>query len=218
MPTIHTVAQGETLTGIAKKYKYSSWQKIYNHSANAEFKALRDNPNIIFPGDKVVIPDIEPRYIGVATTKQHVFCLKRPKEMFRMKIQNGAGGALEGAKAVLDVGGQRIEAKLDDTGLLEVPLPEGYDQTGSLEIYLDEDSDEPSHLYEIQLAHLDPIGTLSGVQARLNALGYECGVVDGVMGNNTRDGVEAFQDEYGLDIDGIPGPKTKAKLREVYGY
>lgn len=217
MPTIHTVAQGETLTGIAKKYKYSSWQKIYNHAANAEFKALRDNPNIIFPGDKIVIPDIEPRYIGVATTKQHVFCLKRPKEVFRMKLQGGGGQPLAGKRVVLKVGGQVIDGVLADDGLLEVELPDDYASTGAVDVYMEDGSATPSHSYELQLGHLDPVDKLSGVQARCNALGFDCGIADGVMGAKTRAGVKSFQAAQGLDIDGVPGPLTKAKLKQVYG-
>lgn len=60
---------------------------------------------------------------------------------------------------------------------------------------------------------------LTGVQYRLNALGFGSGRVDGVMGPITKKAVLAFQKEYPpLKADGIPGPKTQAKLVEVCGY
>ena len=40
--------------------------------------------------------------------------------------------------------------------------------------------------------------------------------VDGVFGKNSKQAVKDFQSDYGLVADGIPGPKTKAKLEEVW--
>lgn len=39
--------------------------------------------------------------------------------------------------------------------------------------------------------------------------------IDGIFGNGTRSAVQAFQRKYGLEADGIVGPKTWAKLLEV---
>ena len=60
---------------------------------------------------------------------------------------------------------------------------------------------------------------LTGVQYRLNALGFGAGPVDGIMCLRTRKAVLAFQRGYPpLMVDGIPGPKTQARLCEVCGY
>lgn len=67
MPKTHTVAQGETLTRIAKKHKFASWKTLYESPDNADFRALRKDPNIIYPGDQLIIPDKEPRFFSVAT-------------------------------------------------------------------------------------------------------------------------------------------------------
>jgi len=50
------------------------------------------------------------------------------------------------------------------------------------------------------------------LQTTLNAKGYSCGTVDGVFGVKTDAAVRAFQRDNGLDVDGIVGPKTWAKL------
>lgn len=217
MPKTHIVAQGETLRRIAKKHNFGSWQKIYDHPDNAEFRALRQNPEIIFPGDKVVIPDIAPQAVSVSAGKRHVFRLKREKEIFKIKINNGKGRAWVGKRVVLTVDGQRLDTTIGADGMVSLELPKGTETDGKMEIFLNANSDQPTHQVEVKLASLDPVETLSGVQARCNMLGFECGVADGVMGAKTRSGVMGFQAAHGLDVDGVPGPMTQAKLKEVYG-
>jgi N-acetylmuramoyl-L-alanine amidase len=69
----------------------------------------------------------------------------------------------------------------------------------------------------LELGHLDPVDELSGVQARCNLLGHDCGVVDGIMGSNTRQGIKAFQTHNSLEVDGIAGPLTQQALQKAYG-
>ena len=52
-------------------------------------------------------------------------------------------------------------------------------------------------------------------QMDLKYLGYYGGAIDGIVGNGTISAYEAFQKDYGLDVDGIYGPKTDAKLIEI---
>lgn len=50
------------------------------------------------------------------------------------------------------------------------------------------------------------------LQAKLNALGYDCGSVDGSFGSKTLSAVKAFQSKNGLTADGVVGPLTWAVL------
>ncbi len=218
MPTTHTVAQGETLARIAKQHKFASWETIYNHADNKSFREKRPDPNIIFPGDQIKIPDKEDRMASGATNSTHVFRVKKPEvEKFRVKIQSDSGKPWVGKRVVLNVGGQSIDAPIGPDGLIEIDLPNGNENGGELKVFMDPNSDEPTHEYEVQLGHLDPVEELSGVQARCNLLGFDCGVADGIMGSKTRAGIKEFQADNSLDVDGVPGPMTKGKLKDVYG-
>jgi peptidoglycan hydrolase-like protein with peptidoglycan-binding domain len=53
------------------------------------------------------------------------------------------------------------------------------------------------------------------LQERLNALGYNCGKVDGIFGPKTLTAVKAFQKAKHLTVDGIVGPKTWAALNST---
>lgn len=55
-------------------------------------------------------------------------------------------------------------------------------------------------------------------QKKLIKLGYYCGSdgADGVFGQNTDHAVKLFQTDFNLDVDGIIGKQTKAKINELY--
>lgn len=217
MPTIHTVAQGDTLTRIAREYKYGSAMALYNHPDNADFKALRPDPNIIFEGDEIVIPDILGKKIAVRSGRTHIFCVKKPREYFRLQVESLSGKALANTRIVVDMGGEKIDTMTDGNGMLEIEMTQGTECDAKLDVYTKPDSQEPDFTFKAKLTYLDPVEELSGVQARCNALGFDCGVADGIMGAKTRAGVKGFQAKHKLDVDGVPGPLTKAKLKEVYG-
>jgi len=63
---------------------------------------------------------------------------------------------------------------------------------------------------------------LTGVQYRLNAVGFGAGPVDGILGPKTKRAIRKFQETYHgshqLRVDEIPGPKTQAALVNICGY
>ena len=56
----YTIKSGDTLSAIAKRNGFASWQEIYFHPDNAAFRKKRPNPDRIFPGDVLMIPDDSP--------------------------------------------------------------------------------------------------------------------------------------------------------------
>jgi hypothetical protein len=63
-----------------------------------------------------------------------------------------------------------------------------------------------------------PVEHLTGVKFRLNHLGYAAGPPVHVNDDKCQRAVRAFQKDYQLKVDAIPGPKTQAKLFEICGY
>jgi hypothetical protein len=77
--------------------------------------------------------------------------------------------------------------------------------------------------WDLMIGALNPIqeeapdaDCLSGVQQRLNNLRFDCGAITGVMNDQTRDSITAFQHTYGVTESGAPDPATQAKLQEVH--
>lgn len=58
MSSTYVVRRGDTLVRIARDHGFDSWRTIYNHPDNARFRSSRPNPDRIFPGDRIVIPDV----------------------------------------------------------------------------------------------------------------------------------------------------------------
>src|SRR4051812_7845845 len=57
MSTRYTVRPGDSLSSIATRNGFSSWRDIYDHPDNALLRARRPTPNVIVPGDVIIIPD-----------------------------------------------------------------------------------------------------------------------------------------------------------------
>lgn len=54
--------------------------------------------------------------------------------------------------------------------------------------------------------------TIKQIQCLLTYLGYSPGAIDGANGKNTQAAIRAFQADYGLTADGIPGALTQKML------
>ncbi|MEW5977109.1 MAG: peptidoglycan-binding protein [Acidobacteriota bacterium] len=213
----YTVEPGDCLSSLARQFGLYSWRTIYDAPENSGLRKLRPNPNILFPGDEVFIPASQEKTVDGETQKRHKFVAKKPRTMIRLLISDVMQRPLAGKKFTLVVESSRVEDTIPGNGIVEVEIdPQA--RTGLLIIHPEIASkDDPPWVRQLELGHLDPVSTMTGIQARLNNVGFNSGKVDGILGPITRSAVKAFQKRYGLKVDGIPGPKTQAELRRVHG-
>ncbi|MHC4399783.1 MAG: LysM peptidoglycan-binding domain-containing protein [Planctomycetota bacterium] len=73
MSTVYVVRRGDTLTRIARDHGFDSWRTIYNHPDNAAFRRQRPNPDLIYPGDRIVIPDVVTAVTATGATRIPAF-------------------------------------------------------------------------------------------------------------------------------------------------
>ena len=216
MATTHIVRQGECLSSIARSYGFSNWRTIYDHPQNAGFKQKRPNPNLIYPGDEIFIPDKDPKLESRGTDKKHKFQVKAQKTLLRIVIADEDGQPYSRHRYRLSIGEDVYEGATGEDGLIEMEIPV-HAEEGELTVWGTEGPPTLECTWTLKIGHLDPIEELTGVQARLNNLGFDCGSVDGIIGPRTRTAVRAFQEKHRLAVDGIPGPQTQAKLLAVHG-
>src|SRR5882672_4091904 len=117
--TIHEVQQQECLSSIAKKYGFVSWRTIYDHPRNADFRRKRPNPNHLYPGDEIFIPDRELKRLDRATEQRHRFVLKTRTTLLRIVVEDENGRALEHKKYKLIVNDKTYKGETESCGLIE---------------------------------------------------------------------------------------------------
>ncbi len=207
----HTIKQGECISSLAGKYNLLL-HTIWNHPANTDLKKQRENPNVLFPGDVVVIPEQQIKSVSGETGIRHTFRRKGLLEHLCIQLQDKDGEPRRFLSYRIMLEGQIREGKTDERGVLEESIPPNA-QKGLLMIGQRADVEE----YHLQIGYLDPITTVSGVQKRLNNLGWECGPEDGVLGPKTREAIARFQQHAGLTVTGELDERMRQKLVEIHG-
>ena len=215
----HTVVQGEYLSEIAKRYGFGSYKTIWDHPENAALKKQRENPNVIFPGDRLFIPDKASKQVSGDTTQLHRFVLNGEKLKLRLVLEDLYEKPIADAQCELRIDNESFSLKTDGHGKIEKDIKPGAHK-GMLTI---KDPQTPIKDIQlpIQIGHLDPVDEVSGQKARLNNLGYFAGPFDGKSEAENKalflSAVEEFQCDHALAVDGKCGPATQAKLKQVHG-
>jgi N-acetylmuramoyl-L-alanine amidase len=217
MGQTHTVEQGEFLSSIALDYGFSDFHTIYDHPQNADFKRNRPDPNVIYPGDQLYIPDKADKQESAATDQIHKFQIKSSKLLLKIRLKDVEDNPMGNEPFTLIVGNLRKKGTTDGGGLLQQEIPADA-REGELRL-------DKAHLkWNLRIGYLDPVDShgndpaiITGIQARLNNLGFLCGPADGVLGARTKSALEAFQKKFGLGVSGTPNTTTRSKLADLHG-
>lgn len=204
----YTVKQGDCISSIAKKNGLF-WEKVWDHPNNSQLKQKRKDPNILYPGDIVFVPDKEEKEESGATEQRHRFRKKGvPAKLHLQLLEDDEPRANESYTLIID--GNLLSGTTDSDGRLEQTVPP---DGKNAKLLVGESQDE----YILNLGHIDPVDTVVGVQARLNNLGFGSGKLDGVLGPETKAALKRFQTKYELPESGEPDDATQKKLFEVHG-
>jgi hypothetical protein len=205
MPTTLIVSPGDSIPSIAKDNGFF-WETLWNHPNNAALKSKRKDPNLLFDGDEVFVPDLDLKQEARPVDARHKFKLKGEQVKFKLQLLM-MGEARKNEPYTLVVDGTIYSGTTSGEGRLEHVLPANA-KSGVLKLKAGKEE------YPVRIGHLNPIDTVSGVQQRLNNLGLNAGAEDGEMNDALKAALIAFQNKYQLSPSGdIDGP-TKAKLEE----
>jgi hypothetical protein len=216
MGYLYRVAQGDCVANIAEQCRFANWRTIYFDPRNNDLRRKRPNPNILFPGDEIYIPDRDPGEKSAATDQKHTYVLKRQPVKIRLRIRDRNGVALGNKEYRLKIGDRTYEGRTDSDGLIEQEIAPTANQ-GELTVFFDEDQDDYEDCtWPLQLGAMDPIDEVSGIQGRLNNLGISCGAVDGITGPRTKAAIREFQSRVGLSVTGAIDDTLRAKLQSAH--
>ena len=206
---VHVTQPGDCISSLAEQFAFLSWRTIYDDPQNKRLAAARPNPNELTPGDKVFIPQKQPRIEKSPTGTRAVYHVLATSTRLRIAFEGKRVNDYE-----LSVGGQKFTGQVAEGGLIDHLIPASATD-GDLVL---RPVDVPGHEdhWKILLGVLDPIAQLTGVQARLNNLGFPC-PVDGNLGRETAAAILAFQRWRGLSPqDGKLNAATRAEIQVVH--
>jgi N-acetylmuramoyl-L-alanine amidase len=204
MAVTHIVKQGETLSGIAAQHGFGNFRTIFDHPNNAALKARRD-PHVLFPGDRVFIPDRIEKNENRQTGAVHVFATEIRPLLLRLKLLDLDRNPI--ANAICDVGvetppppvkkdapppkPETQKIPTDAAGFLERRPIAPRVRHGEVTAHIppkkkpppppNKDTPPPPEpkettvKFDLKIGSLNPPTKLSGQQARLNNLGYFAG-------------------------------------------
>lgn len=203
----HTVVQGEHLSRIAARHGFAL-ATLWDHPDNAALRRLRGNPDVLLPGDVVVIPDRELKAVASPSGAHLRFVLKRAPLMLKLAFVDLQGKPIAAARVQLRLGGA-VDLVTDGDGRIEHAI-DARDERGEVVL--------AQGVAELRVGHLDPIDEDAGVRARLSNLGYLIGPVeDADDGEELRLALQEFQADHELPFTGELDDATRAKLADVHG-
>jgi hypothetical protein len=211
----HTVQQGECISYIAHANGFVPCT-LWQHTDNRELREKRSDPNVLLPGDVVVVPDRTVRYVKCATGKKHTFRRKGIPEVLDLQLRDAHDEprSYEPYELIIE-GRESVYGETDENGRLYERMPWNAAKA-TLRLR------DGQETYELSLRHLDPLSTdgaanPSGIQARLNNLGYSCGEVTDTLGERTKIALYCFQIDSGLEPSGEPDEATLSALEAAHG-
>jgi hypothetical protein len=200
---LHTVAQGDCISSIAKQYGVP-WDVLWNHPDNAALREKRKDPNVLYPGDSVSVPDRNVDYEPCATDQRHQFQMKAQKAKLRLRILQEDKPRVGEAYRLEIEGFIAASGKIDSSGFVTESLPPGA-TSGKLYVGTGLTQD----VYSLNFGVLDPIDTPEGVAGRLLNLGYGA--------DNLKEAISAFQQKEKLPVNGEADDATRARLVSRFG-
>jgi N-acetylmuramoyl-L-alanine amidase len=212
--TRHVVAPGECMWTLAHEHGYDQdalW------SANPSLKEQGRLPNVLAPGDIVVLPARDPaKPVDVRAGTRVTIEVKAVLPRARLYFQDAEGKPRAGlgfvARVVTRDGTEHVwEGTTNGDGGFDESVPA---DSRTLDVVLKVEP-EPRR-YHFRFGHLDPSKTMSGVQGRLRNLGYDCGEERGELGPLTRRSLRDFQAERELPSTGTDDDATRSKLETLY--
>ncbi|MEM6291737.1 MAG: hypothetical protein AAGA54_10745, partial [Myxococcota bacterium] len=164
----HRVEPGDSVLKLAYAAGLRTWKELWDHRDNAELRARRADPQTLYPGDVLAIPDRDPSpEPRCPVNKVHRFQLTRPRAWLNLAFHDACGDPLADTRFELEVGYDTHAGRTDAEGLLSVEI-DPTQERGRVTLWLD----DPSEVLElpIDIGHLDPRDETSGAVGRLRNL------------------------------------------------
>lgn len=205
------VAQGDSAESLAYQHGHFL-DTVWLHPNNAALRKLRQNPHILFPGDALFIPAIEPKQAPASTDHRHRFKRRGVPSSLSFQLRAVFGEVIANAPYRLELADQVLTGTTGADGTVTTPLMPDM-QSATLTVQW---QGQPLKI-ELGMRQLDPIDRMEGVQKRLQNLGFYTGEINGQFSPQTIAAVQQFQRVAGIATSGSLDATTLDALLQRHG-
>jgi len=211
----HVVAQGECVSTIGHGHGLLP-DTLWSAPSNEALAALRADKNILNPGDVLMIPAPRRADVTVAAGRHYHARLEMAPTLARLRFMDAAGQPRVAVPYLLRTVTPSAEVeRMGETSGDGFVIEEIAADASAVTLTLGKPPEQL--LYDLLVAELDPIDTVSGVQRRLQNLGYPCGNdALGTLGPYTQRALLDFQRAHQLPETLTPDAATREKLKEEH--
>lgn len=208
MTTLVVVGPTDHLAKIAARHGIRDPQRIWDDPGNAALRELRSNPSQLREGDEIAVPERDPPSFEVPSGRRHGFRVPVATVQLSCRLLDMFGEPLADAPVHAHVDDAAHELVTDGDGVLAIPIRASTERV-RLEL--------TDRVIELEVGRLDPIDTPTGLRARLVALGYLAGELDGDDPEDIAFAISLLQHDNGMPVDGKLGDAVVATLEQAFG-
>ena len=205
--TPYVIKQGDYLAKLAHELGFDL-ATILDHEKNAELKKKRPDPNVLYPGDVLFVPEPEPPSTPVAQGTSNDYGAKVPTVKVTLVFE-GDGKPMANQPCEVD-GLPETSATTDGQGEVTFEVPVNVREftvtlTGT------------DYQYQVMVAHVDPPTEQSGLRQRLTNLGHYRRASDPEDAEAFAGAVASFQAASSLPQTGEVDDATRDAIVAAHG-
>ncbi|NUP12818.1 MAG: peptidoglycan-binding protein [Polyangiaceae bacterium] len=208
----HVVRQGEHVAKLAF-VRGADAEEVWNHPSNDNLRAKRSSMDVLYPGDVIHLPEGATTPLPLEKGSNNRYTARIPRRKLTLALASTRGPYANEPYEIRGLPGPPDAIARKGTtgpnGEVDVVVPVTVRELG---VFLP----NPNLTYLVRVGDADPIAEASGVQKRLENLGFlERGVEHDP--EEMQAGVRAFQAKTGLPVTGKVDKPTLDKLAEQSG-
>ncbi len=199
----YVIRQGDYLSQLAYRFGFDATE-VWNHSSNEALRRVRENPEVLAPGDVLFLPQAPPRRpltVNDGTTNR--FSANVPTTNVSLKLRDPEGRPIANKAYRVTGTPAEITGSSDGEGNVSFRVPV---HSGEVRLVFDEGGS-----VRVNVGHMDPVQTASGALKRLQHLGYQA-PVSMEPEYALRMMIMRFQRDHGLTVNGTMDDPTASAL------
>jgi len=211
----YIVRQGDHLAQLAYVHGFDATE-VWNHERNAELRELGRKPELLAPGDILYLPVKPKEGLAFSAGTSNRYQARVPVVSVSLAFKDAERVLADEPYEVFGMGtdgsdGQTEKRKTDADGKVALELPV---TTREVTIVFP----RQNVAYEVRVGDMDPVAEMSGVQKRLENLGYlprerESASEDVYL----QAAIAEFQKQHGLSPTGSLDDATSNLLKDEHG-